>query len=167
MNHHILLKYKKRIFIISVFYFSLIQYNRTIPHKKVGYKRMKKLVMDEGLLITDMELTHKGKVIQLKRVLIDTGSASTLVSSDLAQKIDLVPEMEDSIYRIYGVGGFEYVYSKKVDGIRIGSMEVLDFHIEIGSMDYGIELDGIIGLNLLQKLNATINTRHLFLQSII
>lgn len=35
---------------------------------------MKKLIIDEGLLFTDMELTFKGKSLLLKRVLADTGS---------------------------------------------------------------------------------------------
>ncbi|MDQ0157940.1 hypothetical protein [Robertmurraya andreesenii] len=44
---------------------------------------MKKLIIDDGLLITDMEITFKGKSLQLKRVLVDTGSGSTIISTDL------------------------------------------------------------------------------------
>jgi len=44
---------------------------------------VKKLIIDDGLLITDMEITFKGKSLQLKRVLVDTGSGSTIISTDL------------------------------------------------------------------------------------
>lgn len=44
---------------------------------------MKKLIIDDGLLITDMEITFKRKSLRLKRVLVDTGSDSTIISTDL------------------------------------------------------------------------------------
>lgn len=32
---------------------------------------MKKLIIDEELFLTDMELTYKGKALKLKRVLVE------------------------------------------------------------------------------------------------
>lgn len=76
---------------------------------------MKKLVIEDGLLLTDMVLFYKGKPLHLKRVLVDTGSGSTIVSADLAESIGIEVEEDDTIYRISGVGGSEFVYSKIVD----------------------------------------------------
>ena len=53
---------------------------------------MKKLIIEDGLLLTDMELTFKGRSLQLKCVLVDTGSGSTVVSTDLAESIGIVAE---------------------------------------------------------------------------
>lgn len=58
---------------------------------------------------------------------------------------------------ISGVGGSEFVFSKTVDSIKIGKTEVKDFTLEIGAMNYGFDLDGIIGLDLLQQIKALIN----------
>lgn len=125
---------------------------------------MKRLIIDQGLLITDMELCFKGQAVLLKRVLVDTGSASTIVSCDLAQLIGIEAEDNDQIYTIHGVGGSELVYSKVVDSIKIGKMTVENYPIEIGAMDYGFTLDGILGLDLLQQMKAMININNLSLQ---
>lgn len=126
---------------------------------------MKKLIIEEGLLLSDMELTFNGQLLHLLRVLVDTGSGSTVVSTDLAESIGIVAEENDMIYRISGVGGSEFVYSKTVDYVRIGNMQTKNFALEIGAMNYGFDLDGIIGLDLLQQLKAVINIDELSLQS--
>jgi len=61
------------------------------------------------------------------------------------------------IYRISGVGGSEFVFSKTVNSIKIGNMEVQSFTLEVGAMNYDFNLDGIIGLDLLQEIKAIIN----------
>ncbi|WP_332628512.1 retropepsin-like aspartic protease [Halalkalibacter flavus] len=126
---------------------------------------MKKLVIEDGLLLTNMELTFKGQSLNLQRVLVDTGSGSTVVSTDLAESIGIVAEENDMIYRISGVGGSEFVYSKIVDSVKIGDMKTEDFALEIGAMNYGFDLDGIIGLDLLQKMKAVINIDKLTLET--
>ena len=125
---------------------------------------VKKLFIDEGLLLTDMEVTYKGKSLLLKRVLVDTGSGSTIIKTDLAESIDIVAEENDMIYRISGVGGSEFVFSKTIDSIKIGEKEADNFTLEIGAMDYGFELDGIIGLDLLQQIKAIINLDKLIIE---
>ncbi|RKQ15911.1 hypothetical protein D8M05_08930 [Oceanobacillus bengalensis] len=108
-----------------------------------------------------MELTFKGQLLHLQRVLVDTGSGSTVLSTDLVESIGIVAEENDTIYRISGVGGSEFVYSKTVDSVRIGVMQTEDFALEIGAMNYGFDLDGIIGLDLLKQLKAIINIEEL------
>ncbi|MFD1363495.1 aspartyl protease family protein [Lentibacillus salinarum] len=112
-----------------------------------------------------MELGFKGKLLSLKRALVDTGSGSTIVSTDLAESIGIIAEENDMIYRISGVGGSEFVYSKKVDSIKIGELYTENFSLEIGAMNYGFDLDGIIGLDLLQEFKAIINIGQLTLES--
>lgn len=125
---------------------------------------VKKLFIDEGLLLTDMEVTYKGKSLLLKRVLVDTGSGSTIIKMDLAESIGIVAEENDMIYRISGVGGSEFVFSKAIDSIKIGEKEADNFTVEIGAMDYGFELDGIIGLDLLQQMKSIINLDKLIIE---
>lgn len=126
---------------------------------------VKKLRIDNDLLLVDMELTFKGKSLHLQRVLVDTGSGSTVISTDLAETIGIVAEENDMIYRISGVGGSEFVYSKAVDLVRVGDMQTTEFILEIGAMNYGFDLDGIIGMDLLQQLKAIINIDELILCS--
>lgn len=118
---------------------------------------MKKLFIEDELLLTDMEVIFKDKSIRLKRVLVDTGSGSTIIKTDLAESIGLVAEENDMIYRISGAGGSEFVFSKTIDSIKIGEKETSNFTLEIGAMNYGFGLDGILGLDLLQQMRAIIN----------
>ncbi|MCM3390085.1 aspartyl protease family protein [Ureibacillus chungkukjangi] len=126
---------------------------------------MKKLSINEGLLLTDMEIQYKGRNLHLTRVLIDTGSSSSIISSEIAEMIGIFPEAEDPIYRVYGIGGSEIVYSKILDSIHIGQMKAEQIEMEIGEMDYDFQLDGIIGLNLLMRMKALINIEKLLIQS--
>lgn len=126
---------------------------------------MKKLIIENGLLLTDMQIVFNKQSLHFQRVLVDTGSGSTVISTDLAESIGIIPEKNDTIYRISGVGGSEFVYSKKIDSVRIGEMKTGIFELEIGAMNYGFDLDGIIGLDLFQQLMVVINIDELILHS--
>jgi len=49
------------------------------------------------------------------------------------------------------------VFGKRVDILRVGELEVHDLQVEIGAMDYGLDLDGIIGIDFLMETNAVID----------
>lgn len=120
-------------------------------------KIVKKLRIKDSLLLVDMELLFNQRSLYLQRVLVDTGSGSTIISTDLAESIGMIAEENDMIYRISGVGGSEFVFSKTVEQVKIGNMYTKYFSLEVGAMNYGFDLDGIIGLDLLQKFKAIIN----------
>lgn len=46
-----------------------------------------------------------------------------------------------------------------MDVIQIGDAKRKDFQIEIGAMDYGLELDGIIGFDFMRELGLVIDTK--------
>lgn len=93
-----------------------------------GKANTKNMIIEDGLLLTDIELIYKGKQLMLKRVLVDTGSGGTILSSDLVEKIGLFGEAGDTIHRISGVGGSEFVFLKVVDSLKIGKLIVNDFY---------------------------------------
>jgi hypothetical protein len=124
---------------------------------------MKKLVIENGLLLTDMELVYNDKPLKLSRVLVDTGSGGTIISSNLVETVGLVGEKGDTLYRISGVGGSEFVFLKVVDTLKVGNLVVNDFTIEVGAMDYGFDLNGIVGLDFLHEVGAIIDLNRLIL----
>ncbi len=109
-----------------------------------------------------MSLQHQGRRLDLKNVLLDTGSASSIFSADRLLDIDIRCEPTDILNRIRGVGGTEFVFSKIIDGLSLGDLVVEDFEIEIGAMDHGFrfELDGIVGMDFLEQIGAVIDLRH-------
>lgn len=102
-------------------------------------------------------IRYKGRNLELDNVLLDTGSAGTLFHVERLMTIGLLMEPEDMIRRIRGVGGTEFVFSKRVDELSVGDLSVSHFDIEVGAMDYGFDLDGIIGLDFLRAVRAKID----------
>ena len=118
---------------------------------------MSKIFLNDGLIYTTVTLSHKNRTIILKNALLDTGSSSTVISSEIANKLGLRPEPTDIINSVQGVGGSETVIEKVIDSIVIDMSTVKKFHIQIGAMDYGIILEAIIGLDLLTAFRSVID----------
>ena len=117
---------------------------------------MIKLNLKDGIPFITVELINDDKKISIDNVLIDTGSGSSIISSDIAIEIGLTPSPNDVIKRVRGVGGYEYVYQKNIDTIKSGDIEVHNFNIEVGDMDYGFDINGILGTDFLIASNAMI-----------
>jgi hypothetical protein len=94
-------------------------------------------------------------------VLLDTGSAGTIFSADKMASMGVQYEPEDMVHRIRGVGGAEFVFTKRMDRIRLGDLDVNRFEVEIGAMDYGYNIDGIIGVDFLMQVGAVIDLANL------
>jgi len=120
-----------------------------------------KLTLIDNLPFITVALTYRGKTIQISSVLIDTGSASTILSADDVASIDIFPSPEDNLYTIRGVGGNEVVFSRVVDHLRVGDQGLSGFEVEIGGMDYGFDIHGILGMDFLTKVGAIINFRNM------
>ena len=116
-----------------------------------------KLYFEYGLPFTELELIQGDKKITLSKVLIDTGSATTIVSTETAIGIGLGPQPDDEISLVRGVGGVESVFEKHVEKIILGTAALNNFKIDVGAMDYGFEIDAIIGMDILLHAKALIN----------
>jgi len=123
-----------------------------------------KIHVREGLPFVTVALVYQGKKLELAEVLIDTGSAGTIFSSDKVASIGLVAEPHDQIHQIRGVGGYEFVFIKRINGLIMGTVEVNDFEIEIGAMDYGFGIEGIIGMDFLRQGKIIIDLERLELK---
>ena len=104
-----------------------------------------------------VSITHHGKQLTFKNVLLDTGSVGTIFPSDKVLAIGLQYEADDTVHRIRGVGGAEFVFAKRVDRLSLGELPINDFEIEVGAMDYGFEIDGIVGVDFLTQVGAIID----------
>jgi hypothetical protein len=120
-----------------------------------------KLRLDSGLPFVTIEVGWEQSSLTLDPVLLDTGSASTLLSADRLSKLGIKLEPEDPIHRIVGVGGGEFVYCKRLPWVSLGNCRALDFPIEIGAMSYGFRIDGILGMDFMQQLGLLIDLHKL------
>ena len=124
-----------------------------------------KLRLERGLLLGQVLIEHNGKKLELDRVLIDTGSSGCVFQTEELRKIDVGFEPDDELHRIRGVGGSEFVFSKRLARLQVGDLNALDFQVEIGWMDYGFALQGIVGLDFLLQTRAVIHVADLELQA--
>lgn len=122
-----------------------------------GEKSIMKIKLRDGLPFVEIELLHNKRNIVLKNALVDTGSASTVISTDIAIGLDLGPGPEDELIRIRGVGGSEYVYEKNIQEIKLGLTTIANLNIDVGAMNYGFEIDAILGTNFLTSAKLTID----------
>jgi predicted aspartyl protease len=115
----------------------------------------------DGLPFVAATVEYRSRRAFLENALLDTGSAGTVFAIDRLQTIGLEYEPEDRVRRIRGIGGAEFVFSKRVDRLALGKLAIQAFEIEVGAMDYGFEIDGIIGMDFLTAIGAVIDLARL------
>ena len=117
------------------------------------------LFLKDDLPFTTVTAAYQGKATKISDMLVDTGSATTILSADAVHAIRIVPLPEDKLHVIRGVGGSELVFSRWMDYLQVGTQRLSDFETEIGGMDYGFEINGILGMDFLSLAGAVINLR--------
>ncbi len=123
-----------------------------------------KLELRHRLPFVSATLDHQGGSVELKPVLIDTGSASTVLSADVVEAVGITPQPDDVINKLRGIGGTEVVYMRVVDRLSLGEASVSNFEVEVGGMDYGFEIEGILGMDFLRQTGAVISLKDLTIQ---
>ena len=120
-----------------------------------------KLKLKNGLPFVSVELFYHGRSLCMDSVLVDTGSTGTIFSADQLSKVGIFLDVEDKLRRIIGVGGSEFVFTKLIQQLAMDDLIVKNFNIEVGEMNYGFEIDGIIGMDFLSQVNAVVDLAQL------
>jgi predicted aspartyl protease len=102
-------------------------------------------------------VAYKGAEVEIPDILIDTGSGATILSTDIVLSIGIIPLPEDILHTIRGVGGREVVFQRTLDYVQVGDSLFPDFSVDIGGMDYGFDINGILGMDFLTSAGAIIN----------
>ncbi len=115
------------------------------------------LQLIDNLPMITAVVAYLGAATEISNVLIDTGSATSIFNADEVAKVKLTPDPQDILFTIHGVGGSEAVFSRRVDYVQVGDYKLSNFQIEIGGMDYGFDILGILGMDFLAQSGAIIN----------
>lgn len=110
-----------------------------------------------GLIWIAFEFVYDGKIVEVDNCILDTGSATTAVDTDL---VDFNYEKPAILRRLIGIGGGTHeVAAQKVDKIIIDGIELKDIEIEFGNIQADIGINGFIGNDILRKHTITIDYR--------
>ena len=123
-----------------------------------------RLALKHSLPFVTVALAYGREEVEVADVLVDTGSAKTMFAADVVAEVGLVPEPDDALVSVRGVGGGEVVFTRLVDRVQVGPRGVEQFEIEIGGMDYGFEINGILGMDFLMRAGATIDLHRMRLE---
>jgi len=120
-----------------------------------------RIQLRDDLPFVTVNIHYRGQEIAIPNVLIDTGSATSMFSADWLSRIGIQPEADDVLQTVRGVGGVEVVYLRQVDNLTVDTRKMENFEIEVGGMDYGFQLDGILGMDFLVPAGAMIDLKSL------
>jgi predicted aspartyl protease len=125
------------------------------PVKPVPFKLAKP---DKPLLLLETTVNGKGPF----RFVLDTGAGGTIVSPELAKKLNIKPDNPEKPEQATGAGGTLKVHAGTLKSFKVGEKELRD--LKVGIMDLsGIskaietDIDGIIGYNFLKGFRVTID----------
>ncbi len=109
------------------------------------------LIIQYNLPLTPIQAGYRSLSIDIPNILLDTGSATTILNADILSTIGVKPEANDTTAQIVGIGGEESVYHKIIDFIKVEDKVITDFKIDVGLLDYGFEISGILGMDFLME----------------
>ncbi len=123
------------------------------------------LSIESDLLLTEVEILHQAKRLVLNRILVDTGSGTTVFSRSRLKEVGILLHIEDQPQRIRGIGGTEIVFQKQFDTVGCGEFIQHKFKAQLGFMKYGVDIDGILGLDFLTSIGAILDLKNLEIRS--
>jgi len=115
------------------------------------------LTLRDDLLLVPVIVAYRGRQVQIPDLVVDTGSAATMIATDAVAQVGIIPEPQDILHIVRGVGGTEVVFSRRVDRLQIGPRSVETFEIEVGGIDPAFDINGILGLDFLLQTGAILD----------
>ncbi len=115
------------------------------------------LVIKNSLPFVTIQVKLGGNCLEITNILIDTGSAKSILSADILESIGVSLEPNDRLKRVRGIGGTEIVYEKNFDLIIVAQCKISKFPIQVGAMNYGFHINGILGMDFLKRSKAMID----------
>ncbi|MCA1291922.1 retroviral-like aspartic protease family protein [Paenibacillus sp. alder61] len=121
----------------------------------------------DSLLQASMTISYKGRSLTVDHLVIDTGAAHSLISSDIAAQIGIHFENGDKLVHSFGIGGGEYSFRKLIDQVQLGDYIMNNAYIDFGVFHEDIDqINGLIGLDVLKSGNMIIDLHQMELNAV-
>jgi predicted aspartyl protease len=122
---------------------------------------MKKIYKLEkhGSLLMARTFIEGGKGKAYPKLLIDTGSAYTIVSKELLEFIGSSPAAAAKRQRIITGSGYEIVPVVSIETFSCFGKTLKDFSILGHTLPFGVYVDGLLGMDFLGRFDIEIKTK--------
>lgn len=100
-----------------------------------------------------------GKGKAYPKLLIDTGSAYTIISQEILEFIGSNPAIAPNRQRIITGSGYEVVPIVSVETFSCFGKSLKDFIILGHTLPFGVYVDGLLGMDFLSKFDIEIKTK--------
>lgn len=124
-----------------------------------------KIDLVDGLLQTSITINYKGQALTIDKLVIDTGASHTLLAADAVADISVYFETGDEIISAFGIGGEESCFRKVFDFVTLGDFQIEEFKLDVGALHEKLEINGLLGLDLLMAANIVLNLSELTMYS--
>lgn len=124
-----------------------------------------KIDLVDGLLQTSITINYRGQALTIEKLVIDTGASHTLLSADVVADIGVYFENGDEIVSAFGIGGEESCFRKPFDAVRLGDFQIENFKLDVGALHEKLEINGLLGLDLLMTANIVLDLSELVMYS--
>ena len=121
-----------------------------------------KIELRNGLLYTSLKLKYLGHEKVIDNIVLDTGAVETIISPETVFDIGIEAINSDSVNSYYGIGGdLHSFFSKTVDSIEIDNITNDGVKLDFGIIDPNGNINGLLGLDILLKLETQIDLKKL------
>lgn len=114
-----------------------------------------------GLLQTSMTISYRGQSLSIDNLVVDTGAAYSILSSDAVAEIGIKFENGDRLVRSFGIGGDEYSFRKRIDQLQLGDLVIQEINLDFGIFHGNIDINGLIGLDILKRGGMVIDLQRM------
>lgn len=121
-----------------------------------------KVELRNGLLFTSIRVNYLGNEKIIDNIVLDTGAVETIISPETVLNIGIEAINSDSVNSYYGIGGdLHSFFSKTVDSIEIDKIKMDGIKLDFGVIDPQGDINGLLGLDILLRLEAQIDLKEL------
>jgi hypothetical protein len=94
---------------------------------------------------------------QTARLALDTGSPFSILDAGLAQLLDLTADRAEGPSNLVGPTGPQVGYRIRATRVTVMGRVLPDFRIRCHDLEEGLEVDGVIGLDVIRRGELLLN----------
>jgi predicted aspartyl protease len=112
---------------------------------------------ERNIIVVPGEVSGRLGTLPL-RLVVDTGSSETLLLPDVLEKLGYSVRDAEQVTSVYSAVGKEHGYITRVTRFAALGFEVEDFRVHVYDLPDRYQIDGLLGLSYLRRLNYEIRS---------